>query len=168
MTSYKQPLVARAGGAGITSVIAAALALAVPAIMQWEGKRNVAYADVAGVPTVCWGHTDAGIGRIGDRKTDAECAALLDRDLQAHIQPILGCVPELGHRPRQLAASTSLAFNIGTRAFCGSTAARRFNAGDWRGGCDAFRMWTKAGGRVVRGLVRRREDERRICLEGLS
>ena len=48
-------------------------------------------------------------------------------------------------------AATRLSFNIGVVAFCRSTAARRFNAGDWRGGCDAFLAWNKArvGGRLV-------------------
>lgn len=154
-------------GAGLAAAIAAALAIAVPGIMRWEGKRNIAYADVAGVPTVCWGHTGPAARPLGARRTDAECGLLLDRDIEAHMRPILGCVPELALRPNQLAASTMLAFNIGTRAFCGSIAARRFNAGDWRGGCNAFRLWNQAGGRIVRGLVRRREDERRICLKGL-
>jgi len=70
-------------------------------------------------------------------------------------------------REQQLIASVSLAYNIGTGGFCRSTAARRFNAGNWRGGCDAFLMWNRAGGRVVRGLTLRRQRERAICLTGL-
>ncbi|MFC5736031.1 glycoside hydrolase family protein [Sinirhodobacter huangdaonensis] len=35
------------------------------------------------------------------------------------------------------------------------------------GGRDAMRFWTKAGGQVVHGLVRRREVERTLCLSGL-
>jgi lysozyme len=147
--------------------IAAALAIATPVIMSWEGKRNIAYADIVGVPTVCYGHTGAGTGKVGSRKTDAECKTLLADDVQKHMRPILKCVPGLASRPNQLAASTILTFNIGTGGFCRSTAARRFNAGDWRGGCEAFMMWTRAGGRTVNGLVRRRRDERRICLAGL-
>lgn len=46
-------------------------------------------------------------------------------------------------------------------------AVRRFSAGNWRGGCDAFLMWNKAGGRVVRGLSLRRARERALCLKGL-
>ncbi len=45
--------------------------------------------------------------------------------------------------------------------------ARRLNAGDIRGACDALLAWNKAGGRVVQGLTNRRQDERRLCLEGL-
>jgi lysozyme len=56
------------------------------------------------------------------------------------------CVPGLKDRPNQLAASVSLAYNIGTAAFCRSTVARRFNADQWRAGCDAFLAWRYAGG----------------------
>ena len=48
-----------------------------------------------------------------------------------------------------------------------SVEARRFNAGDWRGGCNAFLAWNRAVGKVVRGLTRRREAERKICLAGV-
>lgn len=154
--------------AGAAAILTAAIALALPGIMRWEGKSNIAYADITGVPTICWGHTGADVGPIGARRSDAECRALLDRDVVAHVEPVLTCVPGLARRPNQLAASTMLAFNIGTAAFCRSTAARRFNAGDWRGGCEAFRLWNRAGGRVVRGLVLRREDERRLCLKDLK
>lgn len=43
----------------------------------------------------------------------------------------------------------------------------RFKAREWRSGCDAFLMWNKAGGKVVQGLVNRRERERAIYLIGL-
>ena len=75
--------------------------------------------------------------------------------------------PGLRERPHQLAAATSLAYNIGLSAYRRSTVAGRFSQGRWREGCNAIARWNKAGGRVIRGLVRRREAERRICLEGL-
>jgi len=82
---------------------------------------------------------------------------------------VVACVPALGRpeRKHQLMASMLLSYNIGKSAFCRSTVARRFNAGDIRGGCDAMLMWRFAGGREVRGLLNRRRDERRICLEGV-
>ena len=45
---------------------------------------------------------------------------------------------------------------------------RRALAGDLRGACEALMLWTRAGGREVRGLVNRRTAERKLCLEGLS
>lgn len=164
--NYRQPASAQKVGAG--AAIAAALAIATPLIMGWEGKRNVTYLDIVNVRTSCYGHTGPGTGAVGSRKTDAQCKLLLEEDVQKHMQPILRCVPGLAMRPYQLAASTSLAFNIGTAGFCRSTAARRFNAGDWRGGCDAFLRWNMAGGKVIRGLTNRRQAERAICLKGLT
>ncbi|WP_416365688.1 lysozyme [Sphingomonas aerolata] len=76
----------------------------------------------------------------------------------------------LGRRrlhPNQLAAAISLAYNIGTGGYCGSTVDRRFDAGQWRAACDAFLLWNKAGGRVVNGLDRRRRAERDLCLKDL-
>jgi lysozyme len=126
-----------------------------------------AYADIVGVQTICDGDTK-GV-RAGMVETEAGCTARLERQLLAHAAPVLKCVPALGRpeRQSQLVASVSLAYNIGTGGFCRSTAARRFNAGDWRGGCDAFLMWNRAGGRPVRGLTLRRQRERALCLKGL-
>lgn len=103
------------------------------------------------------------------RYTRAECRDLLRRAVVSDYGAgVLAAVPGLEGRPRPLAASISLAYNIGVPAFARSTVARRFNRGDWRGGCDAFLAWNRAGGKVVRGLTRRRADERRLCLEGLA
>lgn len=124
-----------------------------------------AYADIVGVWTICDGDTK-GVRR-GMTETEAGCTARLERQLVAHAAPVLKCVPGLKGRDNQLVASVSLAYNIGTGGFCRSTAARRFNAGNWRGGCDAFLMWDKAGGKPVRGLTLRRQRERALCLKGL-
>ena len=59
------------------------------------------------------------------------------------------------------------AYNIGIAAFCGSSMARKFNAGDKSGACDALLLWTKAGGQFRQGLLNRRNEERALCLEGI-
>jgi len=151
---------------GIAAAVAAALSLATPFVASWEGKRNVAYRDVAGIPTICYGSI-RGV-KMGDRKTDAECTTLLSDEIREHMEPVLRCTPALAHRPTQLAAATSLAFNIGGAAYCRSTVARRFNAGDLLGACNAFLMWNRAGGREVQGLTNRRQAERRQCLTGIA
>ena len=66
----------------------------------------------------------------------------------------------------QLAACTSLAYNIGLAAFRGSTLLRKLNDGDYQGAADQFPVWNKAGGRVVQGLVNRRAAERDLFLKG--
>ncbi|WP_458097353.1 glycoside hydrolase family protein [Roseomonas sp. WA12] len=115
---------------------------------------------------------------VGYRYTEAECQASLETQLVAHAAPVLACVPGLAGlagRTNQTAAAVSFAYNIGTGAFCRSTAARRFNSGDWRGGCRAFNeddtgrpQWVTAGGWVLPGLVKRRAAERALCETGLQ
>ncbi len=155
--------VAAALGAG--SLIVAGFALAFPLIEKWEGTHLVPYRDIVGVMTVCTGETRVPMRRY----TQEECRAMLERAIRGtYGSAALACVPALARRSHMLAASISLAYNIGTTAFCGSTAARRFNTGDWRGGCDAFLLWTRAGGRIVQGLVNRRREERALCIRDVG
>lgn len=130
-----------------------------------------AYVDLAGVATSCDGITK-GV-RIGQVYTEAQCTMLLERELVIHAQGVMNCTPGLRGegRDNQRAAAVSLAYNIGVSAYCRSTAAKRFNAGDYRGGCNAFLAWNKArvGGvlRPVQGLTNRRARERVMCLRGM-
>lgn len=126
-----------------------------------------AYRDIVGIWTICDGDTQN--VKAGMVETRAGCQARLERQLLAHAEPVMACVPTLADEGRdyQRWAAVSLAYNVGVSAFCGSTVARRFKAREWRSGCDAFRMWNKAGGKVVQGLVNRRERERAICLTRL-
>lgn len=129
------------------------------------------YLDIAGIPTACDGIT-AGV-KMGQRYTEAQCAALLERELVKHAEGVMRCTPTLSGTGRdyQRTAAVLLAYNIGVGGYCGSTVARRFTAGQWRAGCDAFTMWNKArvNGtlRPVAGLTARRGRERAICLKGL-
>jgi len=145
----------------------AAMALAIAVVGGWEGVRTVAYRDIVGVPTVCFGET-RGV-RMGDRYTLEECQAMLGDGLIEFEAGMRKCLKAPDAIPeKSYVAFLSLSYNIGTRAFCRSTVARRANAGNIRGACEAIVMWNKAGGRVVKGLVNRRADERQICLEGLA
>lgn len=129
------------------------------------------YLDIADVPTACDGITK-GV-KMGQRYTEAQCAALLESELIVHAQGVMRCTPRLAEpgRDQQRVAAVLLAYNIGVGGYCGSTVAKRFNAGQWRAGCDAFGMWNKArvGGvlRPVAGLTARRGRERAICIKGL-
>lgn len=142
-----------------------AAAILTPLVMQWEGRETTAYKDIVGVWTICDGDTKD--VRPGQVATEAECNARLERQLIAHAEPVLACTPSLRDRPNQLAAAASLAYNVGTAAYCRSTVDRRFDAGDYRGGCNALLAWNKAGGREIKGLTNRRRAERTICLRGL-
>ena len=145
------------GALGGSAVIAFALAIATPTVEQWEGTRLTPYRDIVGIWTVCSGETRVTMRRY----TPAECQDMLRQTLESDFAPaVLAAAPALEQRPYQFAAAISLSYNIGAAAFARSTAARRFNAGDWRGGCGAFLMWVHAGGKRVQGLVNRREAER--------
>lgn len=156
MASSKKTLAGVLGSAALA-------ALAMAGLTSWEGKKNVAYRDIVGVATACRG-TTKGV-QMGRVYTDAECDAMDEASAVEHAEGVRRCTPRLVGN--QLVAATLLTYNIGVGGYCGSTAARRFNAGDLRGGCDAFALWNRAGGKVVRGLVNRRDYERRLCLTGL-
>jgi lysozyme len=150
----------KAVAVGTGSALAAAVALAAASIASWEGKRNDPYLDIVKVRTVCYGET-----RVEMRHySDAECTSMLKTAVQSFAEPVARCTPGIADRPRELAAATSLAYNIGAKAYCGSTAAKRFNARDYAGGCKAILPWNRAGGRVVQGLVNRRMAEYRLCM----
>ncbi|WP_455918862.1 lysozyme [Ensifer canadensis] len=152
----------RKAGLGLT----AAGAMAVALVGGWEGLRTKAYIPIPGdVPTVCFGET-RGV-KMGDTYTVAQCKEMLGKRLVEFETGMRSCLRQpdaIGDKP--YVAFLSLSYNIGSRAFCGSTVARRANAGDIKGACDAILAFNKAGGRVVQGLVNRRAEERRICLGG--
>ncbi len=141
-------------------------ALAVGVVGGYEGLRTRAYLDVVDVPTVCFGET-RGV-KLGDAYTREECRAMLGDALIDFEQGMRRClVAPDGLPDKTYVASLSLTYNIGVGAFCRSTVAKRFKVRDIRGGCDAFLMWNRAAGRVIAGLTRRRQEERKLCLEGI-
>lgn len=147
---------------------AAVTAMAVALVGAWEGLRTVAYPDrlAGGIPTVCFGET-RGV-KLGDRYTVEECKAMLGdglADFEAGMRKCLRSPDSVPDKP--YVAFLSLSYNIGTGAFCRSSIARRANQGDLRGACNAIPLYNRAGGRVVKGLVNRREAERKLCLEGV-
>lgn len=147
---------------GVTA--AAGLLVSIP---EDEGTRYTAYRDVVGIWTICQGDTkNVAPGMV---ETKSGCQRRLEQQLLAHAKPVMACTPRLREdgRDYQRWAAVSLAYNIGTGAYCRSSIDRNFDAGNWRAGCDAFLKWNKAGGREVRGLTLRRQRERAICLKGL-
>lgn len=149
----------------ITAVAITAVSVATPFIAKEEGKSNLAYKDIVGVYTICYGHTKD--VKPGDHKTDKECENLLRKEVEefAHAVNDLAIVP----LPIEMhAAFTSLTYNIGVGAFRKSTLLQKLNASNYRGACDEILKWNKAGGKVVSGLVNRREREHQLCLAGLS
>lgn len=140
---------------------AGAIAIATAAVAVFEGLVLTTYPDVGGVPTYCYGETKG--AAWGQTYTKEQCDEQLSRRLVEFSRQVDSCVTaELPDTRR--AAFVSLAYNIGGTAFCRSTVVKRINAGDVQGACDAILMWNKVNGIVWRGLVKRREQERELCL----
>ena len=144
---------------------AGATALAVPLVMLYEGTVLQSYRDPIGIITACVGHTGPEL-RMGQRYTRQQCEDMLYGDLLKHAQA-LDCIKQ-PMTDGQKAAFVSFAFNVGNKAFCGSTLARKANAGDMPGACAELSRWTRAGGSELPGLVKRRAAERELCERGLQ
>lgn len=131
----------------VAGAAAVAVSLAGLSFLQTEeGVVYTAYPDpVLGwkVPTICSGHTK-GIKR-GDTATDAQCLQYLKEDTDEATQAVLRCtrVPLAQH---ELDALNSFTLNLGGGAYCGSTLARKLNAGDRPGASREFPRWRFAGG----------------------
>lgn len=127
-----------------------------------EGRVYEPYKDVAGVWTVCDGHTGSDIVK-GKTYTDRECDRLMWSDLQPVKRAVDSMVKvPLGEYPR--AALYSFTYNVGTSAFSKSTLLKKLNAGDQDGACEELRRWVYAGGMKWKGLMNRRDMERSLCL----
>ena len=144
----------------IAKIGAAAAALAVSAVAFYEGTVQRTYRDPIGIITACTGHTGPEL-QMGQTFTREQCDDMLAKDLLEHAAA-LDCI-KTPLADGQKAAFLSFAFNVGNGAFCGSTLARKANAGDMRGACAELSRWTLAGGRELPGLVKRRAAERALC-----
>lgn len=145
---------------------AAALLIATPFIAGWEGKSNDPYKDIVGINTVCYGETRVEMKRY----TDEECKAMLAEAVKGFMKPVAEMTPLIADRPYELAAATSLAYNIGLGNYKISSVRKQFNLGNFKQGCNNFTLWNKArrAGKlvVVKGLVNRRAAEVKLCLKG--
>jgi len=143
-------------------LLGSAMAMATVAISEFEGRRNYAYLDIVGVPTICDGYTH-GV-KLGDYKTDAQCDQLLQSELKTTMAAVEKAVKVPITEPMK-AALVSFAYNVGIPAFRSSTLLRTLNAGNYASACDQMRRWIYAGGIKRKGLANRREIERWLCLQ---
>lgn len=150
---------------------AAAAAIATAIAIPAEGLRRVAYYDPPGILTVCYGSTTD--VQKGKHYTLDECKSRLDADMLKAINAVDACVP--GLPVNVLAAFGDAAYNIGPKIACSpatSTAARLLKAGDIAGACRQLPRWSRATIAGVSfelpGLVKRRQKEMTLCLEGLT
>jgi len=144
-----------------------ALAAAVGAYVKpWEsgGQEYLTpYRDVVGVWTVCDGVTGPA-AQPGRTYTSEQCRALTTDEAAKHLRGLAVCV-HVPLRENEWVALGSWSFNVGVTAACKSTLVRMVNAGEkavvW---CKQLLRWNRAGGRVIRGLDRRRQAEYATCV----
>jgi lysozyme len=91
--------------------------------------------------------------------TKEEINELFRVDVAFFERGVLRLVPGAAGRQGAFDALVSISFNFGLGNLQRSTIRMRANRGDWEGAAEAFRAWTKGGGKVLPGLVKRREAE---------
>jgi lysozyme len=137
-------------------------ATALVALLLHEGYRDNAYIPVAGdVPTIGFGST-TGV-KLGDRTSPEKALQFAMRDVQGFEGAIKECVTVPLHQ-YEYDAYTSLAYNIGSNAFCKSTLVRKLNTQDYVGACNQILRWDQFKGKPLAGLTKRRQEEYKKCL----
>ncbi|MDP4574541.1 lysozyme [Qipengyuania sp. G39] len=142
-------------------------------IKRFEGCARVrrdglveAYPDpgTGGAPwTIGWGATGATIGP-GTVWTQAHCDARLERDIARHAEDV---AQALGNAPTTQAQFDALvSFHYNTGAIARATLTKRHLARDYEAATAEFARWNRAGGQIMQGLVRRREEEARLYRSG--
>jgi lysozyme len=139
-----------------------AVEIAAALCRRFEGLYLKPYLCPANVPTIGYGSTRYENGTrvsLGDAPiSKARAEELLLWELNT------GCLPAVArYCPDQdkniQAALIDFVYNLGSGRLAGSTLRKRINAGDYEGAKAELMKWTKAGGRVLPGLVKRRTAE---------
>jgi len=141
-----------------------ALSLAADLVRKFEGCKLTAYQDDGGVWTIGYGHTGKDIVS-GLEWTQEQAESALNSDLLAAIAAVERLKTRL-LTDRQMAALTSLVFNIGAAAFAGSQLLIALNDCRWIDAAHEFIRWDHIGKIENKGLLRRRLTEAALLLEG--
>ncbi|USA54565.1 lysozyme [Acinetobacter sp. C32I] len=136
-------------------------------IISFEDLVLTAYDDGVGVWTIGYGTTVYPNGirvKRGDTCTKAQAMSFFQHDLR-RFEAAVNQVVKVTINQNQFDALVSLTYNIGEQAFKDSTLLKKLNAGDFMGAAEQFKVWNKGGGKVMKGLVRRRAAERELFLK---
>jgi lysozyme len=143
----------------------AALSLSAAALVGLalhEGYRENAYIPVPGdVPTIGFGTTQD--VELGDKTTPERALVRLLKDANKFESSVQSCV-KVPLYQYEYDAYVSLTYNIGPRAFCGSTLVKRLNQSDYSGACLEILKWDKFKGKPLPGLTKRRQEEYLKCI----
>ncbi|QZN97795.1 lysozyme [Symbiopectobacterium purcellii] len=135
-------------------------------IKSFEGLQLKAYRDSVGVLTIGYGWTQPVDGKpLRDGMViDKPTAERLLKTGVVKYEDAVNKLVKVKITQGQFDALVSFAYNLGTRSLSTSTLLQKLNAGDSAGAADEFPKWNKAGGKILPGLVRRREAERTLFL----
>ena len=147
------------------SAASKAIEIATQLCKQFEGFRSAAYTCPAGVASIGYGNTfyeDGSKVTLQDKPiTQAEAELMLVRSLSTQYLPaVLKASPTLITNSNALGAILSFTYNLGVSRYRASTLRKRLDAADWQGAREEIVRWTRAGGRALPGLVKRRTAER--------
>lgn len=131
-------------------------------IKEFEGFSAKAYICPAGKATIGYGHVVLPSEKhlLSGNITEDEAESLLKRDLEIAESALNGTKIRL--EQNQFDALVSFIYNVGVSSFLNSTLIKRLRIGDLVGAAYQFPRWNKGGGKVLNGLVRRREAEKKL------
>lgn len=133
-------------------------------VKHFEDCKLEAYLCPSGVPTIGWGHTK-GV-KLGDKITQDKADSLFEQDYHEAEQQVQEVVTAF-LSDQQLGALTSFVFNLGIGQLKVSTLLKKLNQNDYKGAAEEFRKWIYSNGKILPGLVKRREMERMVFLDGI-
>ncbi|OTU69733.1 MULTISPECIES: lysozyme [Acinetobacter calcoaceticus/baumannii complex] len=136
-------------------------------IKGFEGKRLTSYDDGVGVWTIGYGTIKYPNGvrvKKGDTCTERQAETYLKNDLN-RFEVAINKLVKVPLSQNQFDALASFTYNLGETNLANSTLLKKLNKSDYQGAADQFLVWNKAGGKVMKGLVRRREAERALFLK---
>lgn len=149
------------------AAILKALDVAAALCRPFEGLRLKPYICPAGYPTIGYGTVYKPDGskvtmeHTPITKETAE-AWLLHELRHNYLCGVLASSPHLVDYPLVLGAMTDFAYNLGVARYRASTLRKRVNECDWVGARGELLKWVRGGGRVLPGLVKRRQAEARL------
>lgn len=136
-------------------------------IKRSEGFRGQVYLDVAGFPTIGYGHLLKPGESFSNGITEQQVAAILASDVQEAEQAV-GRLVKVALTQGQFDALVDFCFNLGAGRLAGSTLLRELNAGNHDAAAQQLLAWDHAAGVVNAGLKARREAELQLWTGGSS
>ena len=135
-------------------------------VVQYEGLRLESYKCPAGVWTIGIGTTKikGAPVRRGQKCTKEQAYEYFRDHLEEEVYPCLESL-NVELNQNQFDALCSFIYNVGVGAFNSSTLKRFLQKGDYVATSMQFRLWCKAGGKVLKGLVKRRRSEASLFLK---